>query len=375
MVNADALVIGAGIVGAACAWELAAAGVRVRVLEREHPAAGATAAGMGHIIVLDDSPAQFALTRWSQRRWAELAPAMPASAQVSACGCLWVASGEEQMAVVRSKASAYRAAGLPAEVLDARALAAAEPNLRPGLAGGLLLPADQVVYPPVVTRWLLDRAVKLGAEVRAGVRVVRAHAGRVECADGSVHEADVVVVAAGHESLAVLARVPEGVVIRPRKGHLAITAPAPGFCRHQLVELGYLRSAHTDNDASVAFNVQPRVTGQVLIGSSRQYRARDRRVEPAMLARMLRRATEFMPALAALPVTRAWVGFRAATPDKLPLIGPVPGQPGLYLATGHEGVGITTSLATGRLIADLVTARPPALDPRPYRVDRPERAA
>ncbi|MCC6535902.1 MAG: FAD-dependent oxidoreductase, partial [Bryobacterales bacterium] len=115
--------------------------------------------------------------------------------------------------------------------------------------------------------------------------------------------------------------LPVTIPVAPRKGHLAITDRAPGFLRHQIVELGYLKSAHGHETESVACNLQPRATGQVLIGSSRQYGVHTAAVEPRMLQRMLRRALEYMPGLAGLPVVRTWTGFRAATPDGLPLIG------------------------------------------------------
>jgi glycine/D-amino acid oxidase-like deaminating enzyme len=92
------------------------------------------------------------------------------------------------------------------------------------------------------------------------------------------------------------------------------------------VELGYLKSAHSTTEDSVAFNVQPRKTGQLLIGSSRQFGAEHAAIDHHMLARMLRRAQEYMPGLADLSAIRTWTGFRAATPDKLPLIGPCPGD-------------------------------------------------
>lgn len=146
-----------------------------------------------------------------------------------------------------------------------------------------------------------------------------------------------------------------------------ITDRYPGLVRHQLVELGYLKSAHSVATDSVAFNVQPRKTGQLLIGSSRQYGARDAKIDHHVLERMLQRAREFMPRLGDLSAIRTWTGFRAATPDKLPLIGPVgPSAPSLYLATGHEGLGITTALGTGRLLADVMLGRPTAIPIDPY---------
>jgi D-hydroxyproline dehydrogenase subunit beta len=132
------------------------------------------------------------------------------------------------------------------------------------------------------------------------------------------------------------------------------------------VELGYLRSAHSASGDSVAFNVQPRRTGQILIGSSRQYGAEHKVVDNSMLVRMLRRAQEYMPGLAEMSAVRAWTGFRAATADKLPLIGQWTGDKSVFLATGHEGLGITTSLGTARILADQITGAKPEIPVEPY---------
>jgi D-hydroxyproline dehydrogenase subunit beta len=119
-------------------------------------------------------------------------------------------------------------------------------------------------------------------------------------------------------------------------------------------------------DASVAFNVQPRSTGQILIGSSRELVGWDPALNRAVLAAMLQRAGEFLPRIGSLSALRVWTGFRPATMDKLPLIGRWPQVDGLWVATGHEGLGVTTALATAELLADLVAGRQPALDPGPY---------
>ena len=157
-----------------------------------------------------------------------------------------------------------------------------------------------------------------------------------------------------------------GIDVKKRKGHLVITDRYPGFLRHQLVELGYLKSAHSLTSDSVAFNVQPRRTGQILIGSSRQYGADHKEVDTEIMVRMLRRAEEYMPGLAKLSTIRSWTGFRAATADKVPLIGPWPGDKTLFLATGHEGLGITTSLGTARLLVDQILGRKSGIAAEPY---------
>lgn len=357
----DAIVVGAGIVGAACAAALARDGLRVLVLDADAPALGTTAAAMGHVVVMDDSPEQLAITSYSARLWREQSDAVRAVAELDWCGTIWVAEDDSQLAVVREKQRVYAEHRVDAELLDAHALADAEPNLRGGLAGGLLVRGDGVLYPPAAAVALLDVARAHGAVVHAGWLVDRIVPGGVWC-NGSLRSAGVIVNAAGPGAPALT----PGLPIVPRKGHLVITDRYPGFCRHQLVELGYLASAHEMTGESVAFNVQPRPTGQVLVGSSRELVGWDRTINRRVLARMLARAVDFLPRLGGLAAIRTWTGFRPATPDALPLIGAWPETPGLWIAAGHEGLGITSSLGTAAVLADLVAGRPPAIDPAPY---------
>jgi glycine/D-amino acid oxidase-like deaminating enzyme len=269
---------------------------------------------------------------------------------------------------VRAKERAYTAAGVASEVLDARALREAEPSLREGLAGGLLVPDDRIIYQPAVARWLLARAASRGAVLRERCEVVSVAAGEVvlraeKKASERIHCA-AIVNAAGIDA----PRLTPGLSVIPRKGHLVITERQAGFCRHQLVELGYLASAHTMNASSTAFNVQPRKTGQLMIGSSRELVGRDASVNDVVLGEMLRRAESFMPALKFAMANRIWTGFRPATPDSLPLIGAWPGAMGVWIAAGHEGLGITTATGTAAIVAAGITgARPPvdaaAFDP------------
>lgn len=358
----DVVIVGAGIVGAACANELSRRGLSLAILGQDLVGDGATAAGMGHIVVMDDSDAQFALTRYSQQLWQELRPELPEDVEYEQCGTIWVAADEEEMIEVRRKQSYYSKRGVPTEVLDANALQRLEPNLRPGLAGGLLVPEDGVLYPPCAARFLVERAQERGAKLRLGVPVAQIGHGQVRLADGTEISAEIIVNAAG----ASAADLTPGLQIKKRKGHLVITDRYPGFVRHQLVELGYLKSAHSVSSDSVAFNVQPRRTGQILIGSSRQYGAEHKEVDNFMLVRMLQRAQEYMPGLAQMLTVRTWTGFRAATPDKLPLIGPWPGDKSIFLATGHEGLGITTSLGTAGILADQITGTKPEIPIEPY---------
>ncbi|QQS41313.1 MAG: FAD-binding oxidoreductase [Acidobacteriota bacterium] len=359
----DVAIIGAGIVGAACADRLSAEGLSVCILDSRAEHAPATAAGMGHIVVMDDSEAQFALTSYSQQLWNELAVELPPEAEFENCGTLWIASDEEEMEEVDRKFWKYAEIGLASEILDERSLRSAEPNLKKGLSGALRVPGDSVVYQPVATNFLVNRAEAYGASVQRNASVSMVIDGLVETWTGERIEAEHIVVAAGCGStlLPELARA-----VRPRKGHLVITERTSTAVNHQLVELGYLKSAHGTDEDSVAFNIQPRKTGQLLIGSSRQYGSNDPSVDFEIVGKMMKRALEYFPSAAGVNATRIWTGFRPATPDGLPYIGKVREYDHVFAATGHEGLGITTSLGTAALIADEILGRVSAIPREPY---------
>jgi D-hydroxyproline dehydrogenase subunit beta len=366
--RADVVIVGAGIVGAACAAELAAQGMTVEVLDAGGIGGGATAAGMGHIVVMNDSPAELALSCYSRELWLALAPSLRPADAFSQCGTLWVAADDEEWDAAQSLSGAFAAAGVRANLLDSAALRECEPSLAAPMAGGLLVHDDAIVYAPSAAQWLLEHSLgHPNIHVRLGCEVVALQRGGVRLANGERVSAGLIVIANG---LAVR-RLAPSLPIVPKKGHLLITDRYPGYLHHQILELGYIKSAHQTQGASVAFNAQPRPTGQVLLGSSRQFDTLDPAVEWPVLARMIERAARYLPSLPSLNAMRAWTGFRAATPDGLPIIGPAgDALPGVWLAAGHEGLGVTTSLATGKLLAAQIQGAQAAIDTAPYRVDR-----
>jgi len=362
MQSPDTIVIGAGIIGAACAHALARAGQRVLVIDSG--VGGATHAGMGHLVVMDDNAAEMAISHYSVEAWRALAADMPADCAYTTCGTLWVAATPEEMAGAEDKQRRLQRHGIACKLLTPAALAAAEPGLRNGLAGGLLVPGDGTLYAPNATRWLLGlRPDKV--TVQRGM-VTRIEGNTVLLADGSRCRAPQLLLATGLQATQLVAGLP----IRAKKGHLLITDRYPGALHHQLVELSYITTAHHSEGPSVAFNVQPRPTGQLLIGSSRQFDTMDRNVESAMLARMLQRAIGYMPGIAECNAVRTWTGLRPATPDSLPILDQHPVNPHLWMAVGHEGLGATTATGTADLMAARMTGTTPALDMAPFALAR-----
>jgi glycine/D-amino acid oxidase-like deaminating enzyme len=362
--TADVVIVGAGIVGAACAAELAARGLRVTVLDAQGIGGGATAAGMGHIVVMNDSPAEFALSRYSRDLWLELAPQLRTRDAFARCGTLWVAADAEELDAAREMHAGFVTQDVAAHLLDEHALYDCEPSLAAGMAGGLLIGHDSIVYAPSAAQWLLTQSPGAARiDVRLQAQAVAVDAQHVTLSNGERVGGAHIVVANGLQARELV----HGLPLQPKKGHLLITDRYPGFIRHQLLELGYIKSAHHATGTSVAFNAQPRPTGQLLIGSSRQFDTTDAAVEMPVLAQMLQRAARYLPALPTLNGIRAWTSFRAASPDGLPLIGPAGGTaPGVWLAVGHEGLGVTTSLGTAQLLAAQITQTAAAIAVDPF---------
>lgn len=359
MQSPDLIVAGAGIVGAACAQAATDAGLRVALIEPYEIGGGATAAGMGHLVALDDVPAEFALARYSLRMWEAYAD--QAEAEFHRCGTLWVADDEAGLAMLREKAARLSGVGMIAELLDAAALRQAEPELAHDLAGGLRVPGEAVVYPPRVAHMMLEHVIARGGTLHRGRRVTSLERNGVRLDDGtSLHGPVLVACGCGTPVL-----LPE-LAMRPRRGHLVITDRYPGWLQHQVVETGYAASAHGDAAETVACNVQPRPGGQLLLGSSREYERAESVISAPLLARMLQRCFRFLPGLARLKALRAWTGFRPTTPDGLPYIGALPSRHGVWVAAGHEGLGVTTALGTAQLFVDLFLGHAPGIDPAPY---------
>ena len=217
------------------------------------------------------------------------------------------------------------------------------------------MPGDGILYAPLAARWLL-------ADGGAAIDVVHGEASALEEGPCGWRTAGARCAYSGPAcGLRANSLLPQ-TLLHAKKGHLAITDRYPPRVRHQLVELGYGASAHASGGTSVAFNVQARPTGQWLIGSSRQFDAVDSALDMPVLAAMLTRAQHFLPVLAQMNIIRCWTGLRAASVDGLPLLGVHPRHSRLWLALGHEGLGVTTALGSAALITAQIGRQTPEID-------------
>ncbi|AXK37751.1 FAD-dependent oxidoreductase [Streptomyces armeniacus] len=380
------MVVGAGVVGAACAEALSAAGLCVHVLDRGPVACGTTAAGEGNVLVSDKAPGpELDLARDSRRRWPGLLAALGeelgpcgAEAEWEAKGGLVVATTREAVAPLAAFADAQRAVGVRADPVSSGQARELEPYLTRDLTAAVHYPEDAQLQPVLAATALLAAVRARGGEVCSGVPVrgvLRDGAGAVRgvrTARGVI-PCPVVVNACGPWSgrFAAAAGVPLAVL--PRRGMVLVTGPLPaGVVRRKVYDADYVGAvASGDADLQTSTVVESTRAGTVLIGSSRERVGFDDRLRTEVLGVLARKALGLFPVLEGVPVMRAYGGFRPYAPDHLPVIGEDPRLPGLWHATGHEGAGIGLAAGTGRLLADLCTGERPAVDPEPFRVGRP----
>ncbi|MBZ4020446.1 NAD(P)/FAD-dependent oxidoreductase [Streptomyces purpurogeneiscleroticus] len=382
------VVLGAGIVGAACARELAlAGGFQVTVVDRGGAAEATTAHGEGNVLVSDKGPGpELRLAQLSRRLWPEALAAIadgPSGGTDAVRAVEWdpkggivVATTEAGAAGLTGFAADQRAAGVRAEVLDAAALAAAEPHITRDHTAALHYPEDAQVQPAAAAAALLGDALAHGAALRTGCEVLgaRTRGGRltaVRTAEGDL-AADLFINAAGPWSGRLAARLGAPVDVRPRRGDILVTAPLPPTVFHKVYDADYVGAVGSSaEDLQTSAVVESTRGGSVLLGSSRRRTGFDDRLRPEVLSAIAAKALRLFPGLAGIPVMRAYGGFRPYVPDHLPVIGADPRLPGLWHATGHEGAGIGLSLGTARVLRDLVHGTAPETDPAPFRVDRP----
>ncbi|KUN80925.1 FAD-dependent oxidoreductase [Streptomyces bungoensis] len=358
------VVVGAGVVGAACAFHAASAGMDVAVVDRGPVGAGTTSRGEGNILLSDKEPGpELDLARLSRTLWEEIGQELgPASFELEPKGGLVVAGTAEGLAALHAFAARQAAAGVHIEPVTR--LREVEPLITPGLRGGVLYSQDAQVQPVLATAALLRAAVRRGARLHTGevVGAVTGGAGRVtgvRMGAGEVLPADAVVNAAGTWGGEVGRRLGAPVEVLPRRGFVLVTEPLPVVVRHKVYSADYVANvASSDAGLETSCVVEGTRGGTILIGASRERVGFDTTMNTAVVARLAVQACRLFPFLREVHLIRAYRGFRPYCPDHLPVVGPDPRVTGVVHACGHEGAGIGLAPATGALVTAHLLGRP-----------------
>jgi glycine/D-amino acid oxidase-like deaminating enzyme len=361
----DVVVVGAGVIGASCAYYLAAAGVNVRLYDRSFIASGSSGSCEGNVLAWDkELERELPLALRSADLWEGLSTELEDHFEYDRKGSIVVAETAGELHACAERNRVLAGLGVEGEVLDADALRREEPYAAHDLPGGVLYPGDAQLEPRLATAALVRGAVRLGAQLSTDVSVkaiVRGADGRavgVETSAGRVG-ADMVVVAAGVWTPALLETAGLSVPVTPRKGQIVVLERSPVVFRRKLSEAGYVAAVEADHAAlQIAMVVESTPSGTALLGSSRQHMGFDREVELGVAGAIARRAARFFPVLNDARALRVYAGLRPLTPDHVPIIGPFAGAPNVCVATGHEGAGIGLAPATGELVAAWHTGAP-----------------
>jgi glycine/D-amino acid oxidase-like deaminating enzyme len=377
----DVVVVGAGIVGAACAYFLARAGLTVAVVERGAVASGTTGAGEGNILVSDKAPGpELELARLSSSLWRELGEELGPAAELESKGGLVVAAGPEQREQLDAFAATQAAAGVQTRPVPADDLPELEPHLAAGLAGGVFYPQDMQVQPMMAAALLLRLARGLGADVhlRTEVTGVQTAAGQVtgvRTSHGAL-AAGQVVNAAGPWAGELAALAGRALPVLPRRGFIVVTEPLPVLIRHKVYTADYVANVASGSAGlETSTVIEGTAGGTILIGASRERVGFDRSSSLRVVGVLAGQAMRLFPALAEARAIRFYRGFRPYCPDHLPVIGADDRLPGLLHACGHEGAGVGLAPATGQLIAQVATGQAPSVPLAPLRPGRFEELA
>jgi len=356
----DCVIVGGGVIGLACAWRLARADLRVRVLERDAPGAGASFVAAGMLAPVGEvtwgEEALLRMTLESARSWPQFAGELEASSEVEVgyrpSGALHVALDRDETEELRRRFQLMESLGLEASWLRPGGCRELEPGLSTGVAAGVHVPGEAAVDPRAVVAALAAAVEREGGQVVPAADVIGAldSGGRIAgvvTADGREHQAQRVVLAAGAWSgatswLPSWARPP----VRPVKGQVVVlrdAASAP-VCERML--------------ASERVYLVPRTDGRLVIGATVEERGFDVLVTAGGVFELLREAYRILPDVAELQLVETVASVRPGTPDNLPLIGPSEID-GLLLATGHFRNGILLAPYTAEAVAAAICGGDP----------------
>jgi glycine/D-amino acid oxidase-like deaminating enzyme len=368
VITPEVVIIGGGIIGCSCAYYLTRAGVKVHLVEKGAIGSGASKAGMTQVVAWEEPEIHLDLSYHSDRLYQELSQELPIDIQYRKTGSIAVVEKPEEMASMEGLVERLRKRGMHCHILNNQKLRELEPNLAPDLAGGALFEEDAQVNPLYATQSLAAATRACGGVIETTSQVIGlelepggSSLSAVVTEKGRIPVKNVVIAAGAWSGLiGQLAGIE--IPVSPRKGTLVVTSPVREgalFKCQTVLSAGYMDTVKQGSDSGTAIsaNLQQTKNGNLILGSSRQFVGFESAVDPGVVAAMLSRCVRFFPGLANMTVLRTWSGFRPYTPDLLPIISQVESIEGLYIAAGHEGLGITEGPITGKLISQMITGQ------------------
>ena len=386
----DVAVIGAGVIGTSCAYHLVKKGLSVALVDRNNVARGTSSHCDAVALIVDKQPGVDAAMGYASiQRFLELQNELDSDFELHQRGCLYACDTEQEMEVAAQYARDMQADGYNVNALSPKELLEHEPFLAKDLIGGLFSDIDLGLNPYKLCFAFVDTVLGKGLDLYTytnvtGVRLDGEKRVQGVDTDKGFIPCGKVVNACGVWSPEIGRMAGLEIPVEPRKGVILVSAPSFKFCNQKVQEFGYMISKFSNHECKrdpelekyeVSFVIEPTDANNVLIGSSRNFAGYDISTEMEIIHVIAKRAIRFYPILKDLNCVRPYAGLRPFLADHLPLITQVDEVPGYYIATGHEGDGISMAPTTGRLISELIAGEEPYLDLTPFSFNRYKRRA
>ncbi len=365
----EVVIIGAGIVGAMCAYYVNRAGLKAIVIDRGTVASGTTGAGEGNIMVSDKSPGpELELALKSRDMWFEVAQDLGNEFELVAKGGLAVSRGDASSLFELSNSQSV--AGVQTKRVGASEIQELEPFISKAIQNGVHYPQDAQCQPMLAAAHILRQLQRRGLEFighQEVLKIERKSENLTVRTSTLEIQSDFVVNAAGTWAGEIARLAGSELPIMPRRGFILVTAPLPKYVNHKVYDSDYVDNvASSDADLQTSTVIEGTQSGTILIGASRERVGFDKSISVSVIQRLARQATSLFPVLAGAQLLRVYNGFRPYSPDHLPVIGADSLIPGLYHCAGHEGAGIGLSAGSGKVIAQLIKNETPIVNPEPF---------
>ena len=352
------VIVGAGLTGICCAYELARAGHAVTVLD-SGPAGGATTSNCGSAVLLQTKENEFLLemTRASMVLWDALA--RDCGVPFRRHGSHVVFAGADEEAFAAERAALLGERGIGVQRLDRKAALESMPGLHPDIRGSFHCAEDGEANSFLSCVAMIAAAVRAGARIRLGegCEEIVMRAGRVSAARtaSDTIACDAVILAAGPWTAALAARHGTTLPVYPERGQQLLTPPMPPTLRGRIISARYLLGKKYGAFASLVVGQEP--DGRIKIGSTREPREAEPVLSDAGRDALLHELALCIPALAELPIERHTVGIRSSSKTGRPIVAELPSCPGLIAIDGLGGNGVAFAPLIATVVADVAAGR------------------
>lgn len=374
MTKTDVLIIGGGIIGCSIAYYLAKEGIETVVVEEDDIASGTSGACDGFIFLQSKPPGinlELALT--SARLYENLSAELGCELEYRKCGGMVVAENQQELTYLEDLAKRQDRHGLKVQVLSAKEARSKVPQLAPHITGASFCPEDAQVN-PILTSFAFSKAAQnKGARIITGTAVKEMEiiekgqetwVIKVVTNQGKI-KANMIINTAGIDAAQIARMIQVDLPITPRRGQILVTEPLPRILDCLITNVSYISSKSSiDTDVSQQTGVtfEQTESGNLLIGSTREFVGYNKNTSYEGLTTIARNAAELMPQCASLNVIRSFAGLRPTTPDNLAILGPLNGVKNVIIASGHGGDGIALAPITGKLMAELIVKGKTSID-------------